>query len=58
MNGTGEEFGEEKLMEVLSSEPVTRPPAKLSNGLHHPGGAAGGLVQSDDITCAVLRRIF
>ena len=58
VNGAGEEFGEEKLMEVLSSEPVTSAAGCSARVVESVREFAGGLAQSDDITCAVLRRIF
>ena len=58
VNGAGEEFGEEKLMEVLSSEPVTSAAGCSDRVVKSVREFAGGLAQSDDITCAVLRREF
>ena len=58
VNGVGEEFGEEKLIEVLSSEPVTSAAGCSARIVESVREFAGGLAQSDDITCAVLRRIF
>ena len=58
VNGAGEEFGEEKLMEVLSSEPVTSASGCSARVVKSVREFAGGLAQSDDITCAVLRREF
>lgn len=58
LNGAGEEFGDERLLEVLSRGPVASADGCSARVVESVREFAGGRVQSDDITCAVLRRAF
>ena len=56
MNAENEEFGEARLQEVFAQSPPTDPQAAARAVFEAVHAFAGGVKQSDDITCLVLRR--
>ena len=56
MNGANEEFGEDRLKAVFRDAPPQDPQSAARAVFEAVHAFAGGVKQSDDITCLVLRR--